>query len=441
MNGGKTYEQLLAENESLRWQLEEATETIQAIRTGQIDALVVEGEDGHELYTLKTADQTYRIFIETMNEGAVTLNKDGLILYSNSTFATMVELPLSKVIGLSFNQFTTPDCQEMFNDLLRGIWTGNRKIEFMLISNNQNLVPCQLSATDLELDGGVCLSIILTDLTAQKHSQQLLRINNEKLAKANAALEVSNQALNRSNNNLQQFAYIASHDLQEPLRKIQSFGDLLKSQYKDQLGDGTGHLERMQVAASRMSTLIKDLLSFSRISTQQNTTTSISLNDVVNIVLSDLELLIQEKSAVVSVDPLPTIQGDRSQLEQLFQNLLTNALKFRRAGVTPQIRVSSQTVDSAKLPVSIKPILQADTYYQISVSDNGIGFDQKYVDRIFQVFQRLHGKTEFPGTGIGLAICEKVTANHGGAITAISEPGEGATFEIYFPIQSNITQL
>lgn len=438
MNGAKTYEQLVAENESLRWQLEEATETIQAIRTGQIDALVVQGEDGHELYTLKTADQTYRIFIETMNEGAVTLNKDGLILYSNSTFASMVELPLSKVIGLSFDQFTAPDSKEEFDALFKGIWKGNRKIEFTLSSHNQKVVPCQLSATALELDGGVCLSMILTDLTVQKETQQLLKVNNEQLAKANTALQISNQALNRSNSNLQQFAYIASHDLQEPLRKIQSFGDLLKSQYAPQLGDGANHLERMQVAAGRMSTLIKDLLSFSRISTQQNTTAPVSLTGVVNMVLMDLELRIQETSAVVTVDPLPNIQGDKSQLEQLFQNLLSNALKFRRADAIPQIRVSSTTVAASEIPDSIKPTQQADAYYRIDVSDNGIGFDQKYVDRIFQVFQRLHSKSEFAGTGIGLAICEKVAANHGGTITASSEPNQGTTFQVYFPTEGNI---
>jgi PAS domain S-box-containing protein len=433
MNGAKTYEQLVAENESLRWQLEEATETIQAIRTGQIDALVVQGEDGHELYTLKTADHTYRIFIETMNEGAVTLNKDGLILYSNSTFALMVDLPLSKVIGLSFDQFTAPDFKDEFDALFKGIWTGNRKIEFTVVGNSQKLIPCQLSATALELDGGVCLSMILTDLTIQKETQHLLKVNNEQLAKANTALEISNQALNRSNSNLQQFAYIASHDLQEPLRKIQSFGDLLKTQYASQLGDGVNHLERMQVAAGRMSTLIKDLLSFSRISTQQNTTASISLTGVVNLVLTDLELRIQETGALVRVEPLPNILGDKSQLEQLFQNLLSNALKFCRTDVTPQIRISSQTIATTELTSSLKPTRPADHYYQIDVSDNGIGFDQKYVDRIFQVFQRLHSKTEFAGTGIGLAICEKVAANHGGAITASSEPGIGTTFHVYFP--------
>ncbi|MFD2934026.1 PAS domain-containing protein [Spirosoma flavum] len=262
---------------------------------------------------------------------------------------------------------------------------------------------------------------------------------NEEYAVINEELEESNQLFNRSNQNLEQFAYVASHDLQEPLRKIQQFGDLLKNQYADQLGEGVNYLERMQTAASRMSTLIRDLLSFSRISTRQDAILSTSLTDVVHNVLNDLDLRIRETGAVVEVESLPRIQGDRSQLEQLFLNLLSNALKFRRTDefgvpVPPEIQISSQVTPVADLPPSVQPTRTAKSYHRIDVSDNGIGFDEKYVDRIFQVFQRLHGKSEFAGTGIGLAICEKVVANHGGAITASSQLGYGATFSIYLPV-------
>ncbi|ADB37926.1 sensor histidine kinase [Spirosoma linguale] len=433
MNGAKPYEQLLAENENLRWQLYEATETIQAIRTGQIDALVVQGTEGHELYTLKTADHTYRIFIETMNEGAVTLNREGFILYSNSAFATMVELPLTKVFGLRFREFVSPDMQSAFDLLFNESWLGNKKEELSIKSINHTIVPCLLSVTPMQLDGGDCLSLILTDLTAQKETQKLLKIKNEELAQTNTALEISNQALNRSNSNLQQFAYVASHDLQEPLRKVQQFGDLLKNRYAGQLGDGVNYLERMQSAASRMSTLIRDLLSFSRISTQQDTIAPVSLSAVFKNVLTDLDLRIQETNAMITLSPLPDIQGDQSQLEQLFQNLVSNALKFRRPGERPVIHVSSKLLPTEDLPAFVKPTRQTAAYHRIDVSDNGIGFDEKYIDRIFQVFQRLHGKNEYVGTGIGLAICEKVVANHGGAISASSQPGQGATFSVYLP--------
>lgn len=258
----------------------------------------------------------------------------------------------------------------------------------------------------------------------------------EQVRQRTAELEVSVRDLQRSNDNLQQFAYVASHDLQEPLRKIQSFGDILKTQYAEQLGEGVGFLERMQLAASRMSMLIKDLLSYSRISTQPGATAPVSLNEVVNQVLMDLEVSMGETGAQVTVDPLPTVAGNASQLGQLFQNLLSNALKFRQAYVNPAIQIRYQRIPATELPQSIRPTRAAAAYHQIDVVDNGIGFADKYVDRIFQVFQRLHGRNEFAGTGIGLAICEKVAANHGGAITARSQPGHGATFSVYLPEQA-----
>ncbi|WP_461107462.1 PAS domain-containing sensor histidine kinase [Spirosoma koreense] len=261
-----------------------------------------------------------------------------------------------------------------------------------------------------------------------------LAATNEELMAANEELAEANQLLIRSNDNLQRFAYVASHDLQEPLRKVQQFGDLLKNRYGGQLGDGIGYLERMQTAASRMSSLIRDLLSFSRISTQRDTSESVDLASIVNEALTDLELIIQETGAVVTVGPLPTVQGDPSQLGQLFQNLISNALKFRRPDVSPRIDIESHPVASVDLPPLVKPARAARFFHCISITDNGIGFEEKYLDRIFQVFQRLHGKNVFEGTGIGLAICEKVATNHNGAITASSKPGEGATFQVYLPV-------
>ncbi|RYF46585.1 MAG: PAS domain-containing sensor histidine kinase, partial [Cytophagaceae bacterium] len=198
-------------------------------------------------------------------------------------------------------------------------------------------------------------------------------------------------------------------------------------------------LERMQSAASRMSVLIRDLLNFSRISTQRETGKPVSLSQVIQTVLDDLELVIQESGAQVIVEPLPTVIGDALQLSQLFSNLLSNSLKFRRTDasgvpVTPIIRVQADMVGADQLPTGVRPLRIALTYHLIQVIDNGIGFDEKYLDRIFQVFQRLHGRSEFVGTGIGLAICEKVVVNHGGAITGTSKPGQGATFSVYLPI-------
>jgi len=264
--------------------------------------------------------------------------------------------------------------------------------------------------------------------------EQQVKQRTQELATTNEALIDSNNLLSRSNENLQQFAYVASHDLQEPLRKVQSFGDLLKDQYTDQIGEGVVYVERMQGAAARMSTLIRDLLSYSRIHTRRENTASVSLNDVVKAVLNDLELTIATCGAAIETDSLPTVPGDASQLGQLFQNLLTNALKFRRNDTQPVIRVTARWISADSLPTGKRQAMGgALAYHCIEVADNGIGFDEKYVDRIFQIFQRLHGKSEFDGTGIGLAVCEKVAANHGGFISARSKAGQGATFSLFLP--------
>ncbi|MEZ0483966.1 PAS domain-containing sensor histidine kinase [Fibrella aquatica] len=264
-------------------------------------------------------------------------------------------------------------------------------------------------------------------------SNEELLASYDEVTTTNDQLNEFNTLLTRSNENLQQFAYVASHDLQEPLRKIQAFGQLLEEQYAESLGEGTDYLQRMQAAASRMSTLIQDLLTFSRISTRQDTNTLVSLTEVITLVRTDLDIMIRETGARMEIEPLPTLVGDMTQLGQLFQNLLSNALKFRKEGVPPVVQIRSELIQAGKLPSEVKPARQARLYYRIDVSDNGIGFEQKYTDRIFQVFQRLHGKSHYVGTGIGLAICEKVAVNHGGAITALGQPGQGATFSVYLP--------
>lgn len=289
--------------------------------------------------------------------------------------------------------------------------------------------------------GNVDIVVVAIDVTQQvvarqqlKESEDRYRHLAEELAAANQEMQETNRLLNRSNENLQAFAYIASHDLQEPLRKIQQFGDLLQTLLRGRLNDEeSGYLERMRTAANRMSTLIHDLLTFSRISIRPTADTLVPLDTVIKSVLAVLDLPIAELKAQIQIASLPTILGDRVQLEQLFQNLLSNALKFRRADVPPHIRISSQMIAARELPPHIKPARQTSVYHCIQVADNGIGFDEKYLDRIFQVFQRLHGRSQYAGTGIGLAICEKVMANHGGAITALSHPGQGATFYVYFP--------
>ena len=235
-----------------------------------------------------------------------------------------------------------------------------------------------------------------------------------------AELQEYSKSLSRSNQELQDFAYVASHDLQEPLRKIRAFGDILQAEYGENLGEGKEYLIRMQNAASRMSTLIQDLLAFSRVTTREQVPESINLADVVKEVVVDLEWRIEELDGKVEVGELPIVTADATHMRQLFQNLIGNALKFHRPNIPPVVKVHLGESDDPSM-------------HTIYVEDNGIGFDERYLDRIFSVFQRLHGKDEYEGTGIGLAVVRKIVERYGGTITATSKKNVGSTFKVSFP--------
>lgn len=416
-SANKTREVLQKELDELRQQLEEANETIEAIRTGQVDALVVQGKDGHQLYTLKSADHTYRVFIEKMTEGAITLNKEGLIFYCNSQFATMVHLPLSKVIGLPFNEFIAPENRAYYDELFQKCWNEDCKGEISLMAG-ENRTPVQLSLTTIELEEGMALSIILTDLTAQKATQQQLKKNNEQLE--------------ASNHDLQQFASVASHDLQEPLRKILIFSNLLKERQSDLTPQSMRHLDKIIDSSVRMKNLIIDILNYSRLSANNIQLQPIDLYELVNELLEDFELTIQEKKARITIGALPHIEANKGQMRQVFQNIISNALKFTKQDTAPVIaiyakRISEKCFDSAE---------QADgPFCLITIEDNGIGFDEKYVDNVFALFERLNSKDKYEGTGIGMAITKKIIDKHNGLITASGKEGKGAEFKIILPIK------
>jgi len=226
--------------------------------------------------------------------------------------------------------------------------------------------------------------------------------------------------LERSNRELEQFAYIASHDLQEPLRKVIAFGDCLKRHSFENLDEKSlRYLERMQNAALRMKQLIEGLLKYSRVTTRAKPLEEVDLNEVVAGVVSDLEVRIRKNNAEIEQGKLPTIQADKLQMRQLFQNLIANALKFSRHGIDPCISIKSRNID--------------DKSVEIQVKDNGIGFEEKYLDRIFKPFQRLHTRDEYSGIGMGLSICKKIVERHRGWITAHSHPAEGTTFLVTLP--------
>ncbi|GAB4091557.1 ATP-binding protein [Flaviaesturariibacter terrae] len=246
-------------------------------------------------------------------------------------------------------------------------------------------------------------------------------------------LQALNADLEKSNRDLEQFAYVASHDLQEPLRKIQTFADLSQRNLQHpQILER--YLDKIASSAERMSNLIRDVLNFSRLTRDQNEQpVPVDLNTVLAGIRVDLELLVEEKGAVINADELPTVPGQPRQLGQLFQNLLGNALKFSER--PPRIHIGVRYVDG---PLELRGVRlrSAHRFAELSFSDNGIGFDPQYVDKIFSIFQRLHTSSEYAGTGIGLALCKKIVENHGGAISVESKPGEGTTFYVYLPLDA-----
>jgi signal transduction histidine kinase len=265
----------------------------------------------------------------------------------------------------------------------------------------------------------VLLRRLLANAAALRRANAELESSNTRLQSTNELLRRAAE-LSRSNAELEQFASIASHDLQEPLRKVQTFAAQLNATEADNLSEqGQDFLHRMSDAAGRMRSLIDDLLMFSRVSTKGHPFTEVNLGHVIAQVLLDLEGSIEETGAQVRVDLMPTIDADPLQMRQLLQNLIGNALKFRRPGVTPEVRVSA---------IVVKHVAE------LTVADNGIGFDEQYATRIFRAFERLHGSRAYPGTGIGLALCRKIVERHHGTITATAELDHGAAFTVRLPV-------
>jgi PAS domain S-box-containing protein len=270
----------------------------------------------------------------------------------------------------------------------------------------------------------------IVDIHTQKIFEQTLQDNielkqtQEQLKENQQTLEKYIKELNRSNLELQQFAFIASHDLQEPVRKLLFYSDYLISKYNDTMDDkGLAYLSNMQQASQRMRSLIQDLLVFSQVTQEGLKFSEVDLNDIVKNASIDFEMAIEEKSATLIVQPLPVINGDKRMMQQLFENIISNALKYSRKGIPPQITINWQVKDEV---------------LELSFADNGIGFDEKYLPQMFTLFQRLHTRDTYEGTGLGLAICRKIVEMHKGKIWARSLEGEGATFYVSLP-QNGVT--
>ncbi|MCL6590062.1 MAG: HAMP domain-containing protein [Firmicutes bacterium] len=257
---------------------------------------------------------------------------------------------------------------------------------------------------------------------------QQIQETTDSLKEREAKLQVYSERLEKSNMELEQFAYIASHDLQEPLRKIQMFGAKLQENHSQALDEkALDYLQRMNNAAVRMEKLIRDLLHYSRVSANNQTFEPVDLNLIIKEALNDLEVTINESQAEIIVGQLPIVQGDPLQMLELFQNLIGNSIKYHQPNIAPKIRVQSEIIFES-----------GQGFHKIEVIDNGIGFDNAYAEKIFGLFQRLHGRSEYQGTGIGLAICRKIVTTHGGVITASGKIGEGAVFTIKLPVNQGL---
>lgn len=341
---------------------------------------------------------------------------DFVVKAVNAAGEEMVSLPAEDLIGQPVQDLLSDDLAPLFSDFEEVVNTGQpQRMQFEL---HYEQVDYWFDLSVVKQDDGVILTCL--DVSETRRAQQ--------------QLEITLQQLQRSYDMLEHFALIASYELQEPLRKIYSFGDALVNQYSEQLSsEGADLVYRMHKSASRMQLLIKDLLTYSRLSVQRQPFRKINLAQTLHEVILDLEELIQEKRAQVIIESLPFIKGDLTQCRLLFYNILTNALKFSKPDLAPEVVVQSRTV-AGNLIENVPGLIAGERYYEISVSDNGIGFEQKQQERIFAPFHRLNAKGGQNGTGIGLAICKRIIENHNGAIVARGAPDLGASFLVYIPV-------
>jgi len=268
------------------------------------------------------------------------------------------------------------------------------------------------------------VTVTSKNITSEKEAALHLEKMNELLAKKEALLEQKNIRLQSQNDELASFNYIASHDLQEPLRKIRMFASRIVESEDGNLKDSSlAHFENINSTAERMQNLINDLLSYSAMDSENLTMEKTDLNVILHDVVASVEDMVAIRNATIETIVLPTINGIPQQLQQLFSNIIINALKYSKKDINAEIKMTCEQV-----------ALKGRKFYKIAISDNGIGFEPQYKDRIFEVFQRLHGKKEYGGTGVGLAICKKIMQFHNGFISADAKPDEGAVFSLFFPI-------
>lgn len=382
--------------------------------------------------------------IHSSDDAIISKTLDGIVSSWNEGARRIFGYTAEEMIGQPILKLIPPDRLEEEPAILDRLKRGERvdHFETKRMTKDGVLLDISLSISPIRDRTGriIGASKIARNITDQKEAERIINEGKERfrqeledtVAERTRELAESNTRLAKSNYDLEQFAYIASHDLQEPLRKIHVFSELLEQGMNEGADPKTlqKHLGKIKNASVRMSRLIRDVLEYSRLIRVELVYEPVDLNEVMRDVLTEFDLWVAEKKASITVDKLPVVKGTSSQFRQLFRNLIGNALKFSQED--PRIVIRSDRARPDELPPSLPS--GSSGYWKISFRDNGIGFEQEHGEKIFDIFQRLNSQDKYGGSGIGLALCKKIVENHNGAITATSEPGKGATFNVFLPL-------
>ena len=385
---------------------------VHELRVHQIELEMQNDELRRTQQELEASREKYFDFYDLAPVGYVFINEKGIVLDSNLTAASMLSQERSYLVGQPFTRLIFREDQNIYYRCHKKLveTRENQICRIRMLKKDGNPLWVRINIGIAQSIGGPTkFRAVIIDISERKQVD-------EKLSQVM-------EELTRSNEELEKFAYVASHDLQEPLRMVSNFARLLENRYKGKLDQDADDFINFAVeGANRMQRLITDLLAYSRVGRRGNEFKEVSYEAALDHALSNLKAVVEQSGAVVTREPLPVVMGDESQLAQLFQNLIGNAVKFCKDG-PPLIHVSSE---------------RRGNEWVFSVHDNGIGIAPEYCERIFLIFQRLHGRQEYPGTGIGLAICRKVVERHGGRIWVESAPGSGSTFYFTIPVKKEI---